>query len=73
MSLAILHFAVSKRSPLLSLLARSTGLEVGIKSVLINGFHRRQFFPALFLPLKYLTATSFPAEEEYLRHILGMF
>ena len=50
---AIDDFAGRKRSPLLPLLARSTGLEVTITTILIFGFHRRRFFPALFLPLTF--------------------
>jgi hypothetical protein len=70
---AIDDFAVRKRSSLLPLLAPSTGLKVTIITILNFGFHRCRFFPALYLPLKYHTWISFPTEEEYFRHILGLF
>lgn len=73
---AIDEFAVRRRSPLLPLLALSTGLEVTIATILIFGFHRRRFFPALFLPLKYLNSISFPTEEDifssYSRPVLNL-
>jgi hypothetical protein len=61
---AVDDLAVSKRSSLLPLLAHSTGFEVTITTILIFGFHRLRYFPALFLPLKYLSSISFPPEED---------